>query len=271
MSTSSDQNSGINNDKYDVMYRSFVDRSNLPRKVSETIGLIAQDASVLGLDSAKSCLAAGAGTGMCEIEFIRQVMPALQTLTAVEPDSSSVEKLAQNLQQNLLNVTEKTVVHKTLEEFVQDDKDVTNSKQYDVILLLHVFYYISDSDRAMIFQRMFDNLLRPGGLVVVQYRSGSHHPEYMFRMIDHLQPLRNIPTREMLEVELGKAGFQLDRKYEYQFSQDFSCVDDELTRFFSGLAFHTVTKSDLEKAIRQVWPSGKRDDCCAVYLVYRKP
>ena len=72
---------------------SIVTRSNLNEKYAETLEKMHIEQDKLPLNKAQTCLALGSGAGLKEIEFIKRFMPAINSLTVVEPDSPSVAEL----------------------------------------------------------------------------------------------------------------------------------------------------------------------------------
>jgi hypothetical protein len=111
------------------------------------------------LAGAESCVIVGAGTGDREIEFIIHVMPKLRSLIAIEPDADMAAELRQRTKTRLQHV--ETTIH---QEKVENWKGV--DKKVDVVLLFHILYYFSESDRCQLVRKLRDDVVVRDGHVV---------------------------------------------------------------------------------------------------------
>ena len=137
----------------------FNARGNSRTQCLQMISSLPQYRQELKVEQSKNCLAIGAGDGIPEIHLVNQLMPQLESLVVVEPDKASAAKLRVNLQRDLPNV--KVIIHeKTAEEFFLSPDEEDCSSAFDVALMFHVLYFISDEDRPKIFRKLFDKFIR---------------------------------------------------------------------------------------------------------------
>jgi hypothetical protein len=229
-----------------------------------------QDDSSPELNGAEKCMAIGPGAGLREITFIKCVVPNLRLFAAIEPDQDSASRLQTNLQLHLPDV-ESIIYEKTVQQFFTEA--ARGQQTYDVILMIHVLYYITVEDRRLwlrLIEKILDSTLRSGGLVVIEYLIGSDGPDSFVRILDGLAPNRSIPYAVVLKEEFLAAGFKLYRNLKYDSFFDFNNLDDNFIKFLSVLVSRPLSVEEIKTAVRRVWPDCKGYNSGAV-LIFQKP
>jgi SAM-dependent methyltransferase len=248
---------------------SFRSRFDLDEKFNILLETAFEDEPCPELYEAKRCLALGAGAGLREITFIKRLMPNLRSFTAVEPDEGSVAKLKANLQLHVPDV-ETTVHKKTVREFFDQDDDTQQS--YDVVLILHVLYYINDADRRLLRAKLFDGILRSGGLIVAEHAGpgASGDTGDYIRLVDRLGPSHVVPYWTVVAEEFLAIGLQEYRKFAYDTFFDYSNPDDSLKKILSAFMRRSLSIDEISAAVRCVCPNDKGSTPVAV-TIFRKP
>lgn len=103
-----------------------------------------------------SVLSLGTGTGVCEMEILKHA-PMVKSIVAVEPESTFCMSLTKNLSQYCSDVT---IYASKLDEC----RDKVFSQTYDLIIMSHFLYYVSD--RKELLKTAYDSL-NPGGFILV--------------------------------------------------------------------------------------------------------
>jgi SAM-dependent methyltransferase len=249
------------------VYASFMNRTDMDEKYTEALMTIRTE-QCLQFDGAKTCLAFGTGVGLKEIEFFRCFMPSLQSFTAVEPDAASVSELAVNLKSHLANV-QCTVHCKTAEAFVRENG---KSSKYDVVLFFHCLSYLNEVDRQIVFKTMFDDVLQPGGCIVVHHaHCRADGQEDVLLIANELKLGEPLPSADKLTEELLAVGFHLYHQHTYTTSHDFSDPDETLVTLFGILVRRAVSFDEFRTAVEKVMPSRKTDNNQNSILVFIKP
>jgi len=105
--------------------------------------------SELNLVSVKSCLTFGPGDGQHEVFFIKQCVPNISKLIAVEPDHESAERLRTRLGKSLSGVDRQVI-----ETIIQSWKGLDDP--VDLVLMMQVLYYVSSSERKELFKKLHE-------------------------------------------------------------------------------------------------------------------
>ena len=110
------------------------------------------------LSNVRSCAMIGCANGSVDLDFVAGCLPNITELTAVEPDAHEMAELKTRIAQRLPTV-------KT--DFVQETAQswTGNKKTFDVVLLFNVLQYVPVPERPVLFKKLFDNIVRSGGLV----------------------------------------------------------------------------------------------------------
>jgi len=249
-------------DSYCAMYDPFLNRTNQTEAFHSALSGIANEVG-LNLGCVKVCLTLGPGEGLYEIEFLQKCAENVGNLIAVERDRESAERLRARLRESLPNVVA-TVIETDFHTWKGPEDQV------DVVLLFHVLYYFSTSERKEFLRKLHDYWLSDGGFVVVQSVSGTESPGHpnqkMFRRLGS-----PIVAWEDIEADLLDVGFIKNHAYEFQVETDFSDPDESYLRFFQQYCLYVgqrVTLDDVRNAIKELYPHGKTDrgfDTLAVF------
>lgn len=249
------------------LYASFMLRTDMDEKYTKAL-LTIRNGERINFDEAKTCLAFGTGVGLKEIEFIKCFIPNLQSFIAVEPDSASVSKLEVNLNSHLANV-QHTVHQKTTEAFVRQNGKCTKS---DVALFFHCLSYLTEDDRQTTFQTLFDDVLKPGGYVIVHHAScRSDRQDDVLLIANELVVDHPIPSADKLKKELIAAGFQVYHEHAYSTSHDFSDPDETLVALFGVMLRRTLSVDEFREAVSKTMPSRKTNNNQNMIIVFKKP
>ena len=104
----------------------------------------------------KSLIVVGPGSASSELLFMKQYMPSLEKLFLIEPDAECVEKVKIRLGLEIPSVSVQ-YVNGRIEDWSGPDRKV------DMVMMMDSLHEIRSDDRLMVFKRMFDHWLKPGG------------------------------------------------------------------------------------------------------------
>ena len=108
---------------------------------------------------AVSCLSVGPGGGELDALLIANLMPKLERYVAIEPDTGNIKELVPRLI-DALGDRKNFELHGGVVEDVLDNVQ----GHFDVVLFIHVLYYIKDFKSLV---ERLKRLLRPGSKVLV--------------------------------------------------------------------------------------------------------
>jgi hypothetical protein len=205
------------------------------------------------LAGAESCVMVGAGMGDRDIEFIIHVMPKLRSLIAIEPDADMAAELRQQTKTRLQHV--KTTIY---QEKFQNWKGV--DKKVDVVVLFHVLYYLSESDRCLLVRKLRDDVVVRDGHVVTLVSletegDKSDQPNLVTvftRLNDGLKS--KFPAVGEAERMMLDAGFPLlfGIMFENRMKADDIDNDEKFLDICIMMATATVSKQDLLRVIHDL-------------------
>jgi len=222
---------------------------------------ISKLSSELNLDSVKSCLTFGPGDGQYEVHFIKQCVPNITKLMAVEPDHESAERLRARLEKSLPGVDSQVI-----ETTVQSWKGLGDP--VDLVLMMHVLYFVSASERKELFKELHEQWLTTGGRVVVVSASrtkctGSAH-EILARLGTPLV------SWEDIETDIVEAGFTKQHAHEITEMRDFSNLDEPFLRFYQKHVDQPVMLDDIRNVIKELFADGSSDQLFRMFAVFQK-
>jgi len=213
--------------------------------------------SKLKLDSVNSCLTFGPGDGLHEVFFIKQCVPNISKLIAVEPDHESAERLRTRLAKSLSGV-DSQVIETTIQSWKGLDDPV------DLVLMMNVLYYVSSSERKELFKKLHEQWLTPGGRVVVVSANRTKCPGTTHEIYARLgTPLL---SWEDIEHDMLEARFIKQHAHEMQSIRGFSNLDECSLRFYQNKIDHPVTLDDIRNAIKELFPDGKSDQLFHMFV-----
>ena len=215
----------------------------------------------LNTASVKSCLMFGPGEGRHEIWFVENCAVNTRKLIAVEPDHDSAERLRSRLSKSLAGV-ESQVVETSIQSWEGLGDPV------DLVLMLHVLYYVSPSERKELFQKLHKDWLAPGGLVVVASCSRTQCPGNANEIYERLGT--PMPAWEDIEADILGVGFIRQHTHEGQYVRYFSDPDESFLRFYQSHIDRPITLDDVRNAITELFPDGKSDQVFYTFAVFQK-
>jgi len=245
-------------DSYAETYNAFLRRDNCCEVFEETIRRFSRE---LNLPSVKSCLMIGPGEGRNEVPFIKQCTRNISKVVAVEQDHSSTEGLRVRLDKDLPGV-DCQVIESDIQGWKGPDDPV------DLVLMMHVLYYLNTSERKELFRKLEEHWLTTGGFAIVVSASSAKRPGNANEIFERMGTLRT--AWEDVEAELLEAGFIKTYAHEMQSTRDYSNPDGPLLRFLQSHIDHPVTLDDVRTAIEELFPNGKPAQAFSTIAVFQR-
>jgi len=168
----------------------------------------------------KSCLAFGPGSGEREMEFVRRLMPNLQSFVAVERDHESIKVLRKNFEEGQLPGVQSSVVETSLESWSGANSPV------DAVLFINVLAHVNSADRNALFLKMTTRYLNSRGAVVIVDNSCTMPSGYLLP-IERLVG-KNRDVYEVMEKEMLDAGFHVVLTEDLRIHRDLRNPNDEV-------------------------------------------
>jgi len=247
---------------YIEMFSSYRSHSNLDEVISATINKLSSE---LNFDSVKSCLTVGPFDGQHEVYFIKQCVPNISKLIGVEPNHESAERLRARLEKSLPGV-DSQVIETTIQSWKGLDDPV------DLVLMIHVLYYLNQSERKELYKKLREQWLSPGGRVVVLSVSSGHSPASYHEASSRLGT--SMLSWKELEPDILEAGFVKQHAQEMQYMRDFSNLDEPYLRFcqhfVNGPLGQPVTLDDVRKTLKAVFPEAKLYSMFEMFVILQK-
>jgi len=245
-------------DGYLKVYSKFCSHDNYDEVFQATFSRLSME---LDLASVKSCLILGPGEGKHEVPFIKQCAANISRLIAVEPDHQSAEKLRVRLDKDLPGVD-----CQVTETDIQSWKGLDHP--VDLVLMMHVLYYVSESERKELFGKLQERWLNAGGLAIVVSSSRTKCPGNANEIYQRLGT--PMPAWEDIESDVLEAG--LAKKYadEMQYVRDFSDPDESFLRFYQKHIDQPVTLDAVRSAIKELFPNGKSDQVFSTFAMFQR-
>jgi len=245
-------------DSYLEMFNAFLRRDNYHEIFQKTISSLSGE---LNLGSVKSCLMIGPGEGKHEVTFLKQFAANISKLIAVEPDHQSAEGLRVRLDKDL-----PAVDCQVIESDIQSWKGLDDP--VDLVLMLHVLYYVRPSERKELFRKLQERWLTTSGFVIVMSSSRTRCPADSNEILERLgTPLT---AWEDIESDLLEDGLIKKYAQEMQGRRDYSDPDEPFLRFLQKHIDQPVTLDDMRNAIKELFPDGKSDQVFHTFGVFQK-
>jgi len=243
---------------YFELFSAFLRHENYNEVFSTTVKKLSSE---LNLDSVKSCLILGPGDGQYEALFIKQCVPNISKLIAVEPDNESAERLRARLGKSLPHV-DSQVIETSIQSWKGLDDPV------DLVVMMHVLYHASPRERKELFKNLQEQWLKPGGRAVVVLNCRTTCPGNVNEIFARLgKPA--LPWEDT-EHDILEAGFTKQHAHEMQCMRDFSTLDEPYLRFYQSQTDQSVTLDDVRNAIKELYPDGKSDQAFHMLAVFQK-
>ena len=190
-------------------YDAYRNRDNLKDIFIPTLNKIASE---WNLDSVKSCLAIGPGSGFYDIAFIDKCAANTNKFIAVDQDHDSAEDLKVRLRKNLPNV-EGLVIESDFKNWKGPHDPV------DLVLMFHVLYsvyYRGSDERRSLLRKVHDRWLTAGGFLAVLSASHTKSPGSSYQIFDRLGT-PHTPWEE-IEEDILDAGFTKKRVHAVSYT-----------------------------------------------------
>jgi len=239
-------------------YSAFRSHENYNEVVSATINKLRSE---LNLDSVKSCLIIGPGDGQHEVFFIKQCVPNISKLIGVEPDHESAERLRARLEKSLPGV-DSEVIETTIQSWKGLDDPV------DLVLMMHVLYFVSQSERKELFKKLHEQWLTTGGRVVVVSSIRTKCPGSAHEIVARLG--KQLLSWEEIEPDILEAGLIKKHVHEMRSMRDFSNLDEPYLSFYQKITKQSFTLDDIRSIIKELFPDEKLYPMTYMFAVYQK-
>jgi len=239
------------------VYSGFCSHDNYDEVFSATFTGLSKE---LNLASVKSCLIFGPGEGKHEVPFIKKCAANITKIIAVEPDHQSAELLRARLGKDLPGVD-----CQVIEADIQSWKGL--GEPVDLVVMMHVLYYVSPNERKEFFKKMQEQWLTSGGLAIVVSSSRTKCPGNANEIYERLGT--PMTAWEDIEADLLEAGLIKQHAHEMQYMRDFSNPDESFLRFYQKHIDQPITLDDVRNAIKELFPTGKSDQVFYTFGVFQ--
>jgi len=152
------------------------------------------------LSTIKSCAMIGSGYGNLDLEFVGSggCLTNITELAAVEPDADLMAELKPRVAQLLPAVRT---------DFFQETAQSWNGagKRFEAVLMFNCLYYLTLSERLVLYKKLFDIVLASGGLVFIAINSCQcQNPTNMFGRLIRVfaLPADNYSLKDIDESEI---------------------------------------------------------------------
>jgi len=221
------------------------------------------------VDQARSCAVIGCGYGEMELVFIEHCMPSLEVLCAVEPDAESVVELRARIARQLPNV--RSAVYDDVVESWASGTD----HDFDVVIMFHCVSDIPEPARRPLFDRLFQSVIRPDGLLIITTRTGrldgtQSTESRIMEALTH-RPYVDSKWYEQGRLLLEAVGFVACYERQYGLNVNLENLDDAYFNFYARECDEPISLETVEKIARSVIGDAKwnRKEICLG--VFRKP
>ena len=244
-------------DGYWNLFREIRSRGNYSEVLMATLSQLSGE---LNLDSVKSCLMIGPGDGQHELQFIKQCLPNVSKLIAIEPDHESAERLKARLRQSLSSV-DSQVIETNIQSWKGLDDPV------DLVLMMLVIHYFR-SERKQLFTKLSAQWLTRHGHAVVVSPCRTKCPGNEFEIYSRLgTPML---AWEDVEADLLQVGFIKQHAREMQTTHDLSNLDESFRGFVQYNVDRPITLDDVRSVTEELFPDGKTDQAFLTLAVFQK-
>jgi len=208
----------------------------------------------LGNKNASKCMAVATANGTIEVNLIKALLPNLKSLSVFMPDD---EKHAADVKATIEREfpgVDVTVIDATVQEFVAESESGEFKNAFDVAFVAHILFYLEKEERQELYNVLLDDILRPGGLMIVELNNCPR----MKMLADVMSG--NYHKTSMFVKEILTSGFLLVDKFKYSIPINFKNVSDAFLQNCSHIAKKPVTKEDLNAATEKVFPANKPEE-----------
>jgi len=215
------------------------------------------------LSSVKSCAMIGCGYGKLDVEFVRECLPNVAELAAVEPDADQMAVLKIRLAQLFPTVSV---------DFFQDTAQSWKGagKPFEVVLLFHCLYFLSPSELAALFKKLFDDVVASGGHIFVLHNTcTSEDPARLFRLHRLLSGQSEVDGAQLCEM-MTSAGYRSCYELHMKCQLDVEKLD-EFAAWYAYVTGCTLSSEVIHKAAEEVFGGRKTVPHDNWFGAFRKP
>jgi len=226
------------------------------------------------LSGVKSCVMIGCGYGNLELELVGVdgSCPNVTEIVAVDPDAEQMAILKTRVGQLLPSVSV---------DYYQETAQSWNGadKLFDAVMIFECLYYIPVSERAALFKKLFDNVVAPGGYVIIfiQYQQCLSNPvsaiDHIFRgLITRLDltPFEETDRARLCEM-LTSTGFQFCYELPVESEMRVEPTNDDFLSQFISFSEVTVSRDQVREVVAEEFGDRKSLSYTVSFLVFRKP
>jgi len=226
------------------------------------------------LSAVKSCAMIGCGYGRVELECVGVggCCPNVTEIAAVEPDEDQMALLKTRVAQLLPSVS--------VDYYLETAQTWNGAdKLFDAVLIFECLYYVSISERPALFKKLFDNVVAPGGYVIIfieylQWLSNpvTVHEQVLQGLITRLglTPLEETDGARLSEM-MTSAGFQLCYDLPIECELRVAPLDDDFLSAFVFWSEGNASLDQVREVAREEFGDRKVLPHIMNFLVFRKP
>jgi len=218
---------------------------------------------------ARSCAIIGCSYGEMELAFIEHCMPALEVLTAVEPDAESVIELRKRISRQLPNV------RSAVFEDVAESWAAGIDQVFDVVIMFHCVSDIPEPARLPLFNRLFEHAVQPNGLIIITTRAerldGTKSAESQIMEALNHRPYVDSKWYQEARHLVESVGFIACYERRYTLNVNVENLDEAYFGFYARECDEPTSLETIELVARSVIGDAKWTKKEFVFGVFRKP
>lgn len=221
------------------------------------------------VDNARSCAVIGCGYGEMELAFIEHCMPSLEVLSAVEPDVESAIELRTRIARQLPNV--RSAVYEDVAESWAEGID----QVFDVVIMFHCVSDIPESARSLLFNRLFQSVIKPNGILIITTRTGrldgtQSTESRIMEALNH-RPYVDSKWYEEARLLIESVGFVPCYERRYGLNVNVENLDEAYFAFYARECDESTSLETVEQIVRNVVGDAKWSRKEFFFGVFRKP
>ena len=221
------------------------------------------------VEGSRSCAIIGCGYGEMELAFIELCMPALETLTGVEPDSESVIELRARIARQLPNV------RSAVFEDVAESWAAGTDQVFDVVIMFHCVSDIPEPGRRLLFERLFKTVMKPGGLLIITTRTersdGSQSAESRIMEALTRRPYDDSRWYKEARQLMESVGFRVGYERQYSLNVNVQGLDEAYFAFYARECDESTSLETVEQVVRSVIGDTEWTRKEMAFGVFQKP
>ena len=217
-------------------------------------------------ENARSCAIVGCGNGEIELAFIERCMPALEVLTAVEPDAESVIEVKKRIPRQLPKVRYSVI------EDGGESWGASTNQVFDVVVMIHCVSDIPEAARRPLFSRLFERVIKPNGLLLVTTRTerldGTQSAESQIMEALNHRPYVDTNWYEETRLLVEAIGFTVCYERRYGVHINVENLDEGYLGFYARECDEPTSLEKVEQVVKSVVGDTKwtrKEFTCGVF------